>query len=115
MRARWDLGRNRASVPDVEAVAREPVTLIGRRGDAADAAREFLDGNEVAVRWIVLDRDPLVAMLTGEELEAASLPLAVFADGSRLEAPSSYIERTAGLDRATLERARASRIWHAAA
>jgi hypothetical protein len=42
-----------------------------------------------------------------------SLPLAIFSDGRRLEAPPGYIERTAGLDRATLERARASRIWHA--
>jgi|Tabmets5t2r1_1033131.scaffolds.fasta_scaffold20915_2 hypothetical protein len=49
-------------------------------------------------------------MLPGEQLDTLSLPLAVFADGSRLEAPETYIERTAGLDRSTLERARASRI-----
>jgi hypothetical protein len=52
-------------------------------------------------------------MLPDEELESASLPVAIFADGTRLEAPPNYIERTAGLDSATLERARASRIWHA--
>ena len=113
MRTALGSRRKRASVPDVEAFAREPVTLLGGRGDAADSAREFLEGNEVAVRWIDLDRDPLVGMLTLEELEAASLPLAVFADGSRLDAPPNYIERTAGLDAATLERARASRMWHA--
>jgi thioredoxin reductase (NADPH) len=90
-----------------------PVTLLGRGGDAADSARDFLARNGVALRWIDLDRDPLGAMLPHEELEAASLPLAIFADGSRLEAPSTYIERTAGLDFSTLERARASRVWHA--
>jgi hypothetical protein len=75
--------RRHPSVPDVEAFARDPVTLIGRRGDAADSAREFLEGNEVAVRWIDLDRDPLAAMLTPEELDTASLRLAVSADGRR--------------------------------
>jgi len=90
-----------------------PVTLVGRGGDAADSARDFLARNGVALRWIDLDRDPLGAMLPQEELAAASLPLAIFADGSRLEAPSTYIERTAGLDFSTLERARASRVWHA--
>ena len=90
-----------------------PVTLLGRGGDAADCARDFLGRNEVAVRWIDLDRDPLAAMLPHEELDAMSLPLAIFADGSRLEAPPVYIERTAGLDFSTLERARASRTWHA--
>jgi thioredoxin reductase (NADPH) len=89
------------------------VTLIGRPGDAADSARDFLVRNGVALRWIDLDRDPLGAMLPHEELDAASLPLAIFADGSRLEAPPTYIERTAGLDFSTLERARASRAWHA--
>jgi thioredoxin reductase (NADPH) len=92
---------------------REPVTLIGRRGDAVDYAREFLEGNEVAVRWIDLDRDPLVGMLVREELEGVSLPLAMFADGSRLEAPPVFIARTGGLDRETLERTRESRNWKA--
>jgi thioredoxin reductase (NADPH) len=89
------------------------VTLLGRPGDAADSARDFLARNGVPLRWIDLDRDPLGAMLPREELGAASLPLAIFADGSRLEAPPTYIERTAGLDLSTLERARASRAWHA--
>ena len=89
------------------------ITLIGRPGDAADSARDFLTRNGVALRWIDLDRDPLAALLPREELDAASLPLAIFADGSRLEAPATYIERTAGLDFSTLERARASRNWHA--
>jgi hypothetical protein len=65
-------------------------TLIGRPGDAADSARDFLARNGVALRWIDLDRDPLGSMLPAEELEAASLPLAIFADGSRLEAPPTY-------------------------
>ena len=62
--------------------ARVPVTLIGRRGDAVDSALAFLEGNQVAVRWIDLDRDPLVPMLADDDLAHASLPLAIFADGS---------------------------------
>jgi thioredoxin reductase (NADPH) len=89
------------------------VTLIGRGGDAADSARDFLERNGVALRWIDLDHDPLGAMLPDEELRAASLPLAIFADGTRLEAPRTYIERTAGLDFSTLQQARESRYWHA--
>jgi thioredoxin reductase (NADPH) len=90
-----------------------PVTLIGRPGDAADSARDFLARNGVALRWVDLDRDPLAAMLPRAELDGVSLPLAIFADGSRLQAPPTYIERTAGLDFSTAERARASRSWHA--
>src|SRR5262245_17094377 len=90
-----------------------PVTLLGRGGDAADSARDFLNRNGVPLRWIDLDLDPLASMLPAEELDSVSLPLAIFADGSRLEAPTTYIERTAGLDRSTLEQARASRTWHA--
>jgi thioredoxin reductase (NADPH) len=89
------------------------VTLIGRGGDAADSARDFLARNGVELRWIDLDHDPLGAMLPDEELRAASLPLAIFADGSRLEAPRTYIERTAGLDFATAQQARESRYWQA--
>jgi thioredoxin reductase (NADPH) len=90
-----------------------PVTFLGRGSDAVDSARDFLERNGVPVRWIDLERDPLAPMLRAEQLAEASLPLAVFADGSRLEAPRDYIERTAGLDHETLDRARASRIWHA--
>ena len=104
--------------PSVSSTSHRPasgpaVTLLGRPGDAADSARDFLARNGVALRWIDLDRDPLAAMLPHEELDSVSLPLAIFADGSRLEAPPTYIERTAGLDFSTLERARASRTWHA--
>jgi thioredoxin reductase (NADPH) len=93
--------------------ALRPVTLLGRGGEAADSARDFLERNAVSVRWVDLDRDPLAPILRTEELDAASLPLAIFADGSRLEAPASYIERTAGLDFETLDRARDSRYWQA--
>jgi thioredoxin reductase (NADPH) len=89
------------------------VTLIGRPGDAADSARDFLTRNGVDLRWIDLDRDPLAGLLPREELDAATLPLAIFADGTRLEAPRTYIERSAGLDFWTLDRARPSRNWHA--
>ena len=61
-----------------------PLTLSGRGGDASDSARDFLARNGVDLRWIDLDRDPLAAMLPDEELESASLPLAIFADGTRL-------------------------------
>jgi thioredoxin reductase (NADPH) len=93
---------------------RGTVTLIGRGGVAADSARDFLERNGVELRWIDLDHDPLGAMLPDEELGDASLPIAIFADGSRLEAPRTYIERTAGLDFATAQQARESRYWHAA-
>ena len=55
--------------------ALRPVTLLGRGGDAADSARDFLERNAVSVRWFDLDRDPLAAMLCDEELDAASIPL----------------------------------------
>jgi thioredoxin reductase (NADPH) len=92
-----------------------PMTLFGRRGDpAADAAREFLERNRVALRWIDLDRDPIAGLLAPAELEAARLPLAVFGDGSRLEGPEQWVERTIGLDRSVREQYRASRRWQAA-
>jgi thioredoxin reductase (NADPH) len=92
-----------------------PMTLFGRRGDpASDAAREFLERNGVAMRWIDLDRDPIAPLLERSELEAARLPLAVFGDGSRLEGPEQWVARTIGLDPSMREQYRASRRWQAA-
>lgn len=110
---RESLGDDRRDLSSPAPAALGPVTLFGRGGDATDSARDFLGRNRVPVRWIDLDRDPVASMLADHELDTVSLPLAVFADGSRLEAPTSYIERTAGLDRATLEQARESRFWNA--
>ena len=44
------------------------------------------------MRFIDLDLDPLAGFLSDEEIESAREPLAVFADGSRLSAPESYVE-----------------------
>lgn len=91
------------------------VTLFGRLGDPASvAARTLLKRNKVPMRWIDLDRDPIAGLLAGEALEGMSLPLAVFADGSRLEGPERYVERTTGLDPSLRDRYRESRRWMAA-
>jgi thioredoxin reductase (NADPH) len=69
------------------------VTLFGRRGQAAaETAREFLGRNQIPLRWVDLDVDPLAAFLSDRELEGARQPMALFADGSRLEAPENYVE-----------------------
>lgn len=79
----------------MSAIRRDPVTLFGRRGQAAtETAREFLQRNEVPLRWIDLDLDPLAAFLSDRELETARPPTALFADGARLEAPENYAEPT---------------------
>jgi thioredoxin reductase (NADPH) len=78
-------------------IAEHPVTLFGRRGQAAaETALEFLKRNEVSLRWVDLDLDPMADLLARDELEAAVQPVALFADGSRLEAPATYAEPTPG-------------------
>jgi len=73
------------------------VTLFGRRGQlAAETARDFLERNQVPLRWVDLDLDPLAAVLSDREIETALQPIALFADGSRLEAPEGYAEPTPG-------------------
>jgi hypothetical protein len=70
---------------------RDPVTLFGRRGQAAtETARDFLQRNEVPLRWVDLDLDPLAAFLSDEQMQTAIQPMALFADGSLLEAPEHY-------------------------
>jgi thioredoxin reductase (NADPH) len=93
--------------------ADQTVTLIGRRGQAAaDAAREFLRRNEVGLRWIDLDRDPLAHFLS-PEITAAARPVAV-ADGSRIEAPVNYLEPAPGrVDLTRVEDYRISARWRA--
>jgi thioredoxin reductase (NADPH) len=81
----------------MNSIGREPVTLFGRRGQAAaESARDFLERNQVPLRWVDLDLDPLAAFLSDRELQAARQPTALFADGSRLEAPGNYAEPVPG-------------------
>ena len=95
-------------------LADQPVTLLGRRGQAAaDAAREFLLRNEVRLRWVDLDRDPLARFLAGE-IGDASRPVALFADGSRLDAPANYLEPAPGrVDSTQVEDYVVSAQWRA--
>jgi hypothetical protein len=92
-----DCGRDEQSRATASSVM-QPVTLLGRRGQpAAEAAREFLDRNDAPLHWVDLDGDPLLPFLTGEAIESAGeRPLALFADGSRLQAPSLFAEPTPG-------------------
>jgi thioredoxin reductase (NADPH) len=86
----------------MSSIEREPVTLFGRRGQAAaETARDFLRRNEVPLRWVDLDLDPLAELLSDREIGTARQPIALFADGSRLEAPERYAEAVPGrFDRA---------------
>lgn len=97
----------------MSATRREAVTLFGRRGQAAtETARDFLQRNEVPLRWVDLDLDPLAALLADRELGTARQPLALFADGTRLEAPEHYAEPTPGrLDPARVSDYVASARW----
>ena len=96
-------------------IARHPVTLFGRRGQAAaETALEFLKRNEVSLRWVDLDLDPMADLLARDELEAAVQPVALFADGSRLEAPANYAEPTPGrLDPTLASDYATSAVWRA--
>ncbi len=95
----------------------QPVTLLGRRGQpAAEAAREFLERNDAPLHWVDLDGDPLLPFLTEEAIETAGeRPLALFADGSRLQAPSLFAEPTPGrLDPALREAYVSAGHWRTA-
>jgi thioredoxin reductase (NADPH) len=73
-----------------------PTTLFGRLGDpATDAARALLQRNGVPMRWIDVESDPIAGLLSTDELASVRLPLAVFADGTRLEGPEQWRGRTA--------------------
>jgi thioredoxin reductase (NADPH) len=99
----------------MSSIEREPVTLFGRRGQAAaETARDFLRRNEVALRWVDLDLDPLAELLSDREIGTARQPIALFADGSRLEAPERYAEAMPGrFDRARSSDYVASNRWRA--
>jgi thioredoxin reductase (NADPH) len=74
------------------------VTLLARRGQpAAEVAGDLLERNEVPLHWVDLDDDPLLPFLSEQAIaDARAQPLALFADGSRLEAPASFAEPTPG-------------------
>jgi thioredoxin reductase (NADPH) len=97
----------------MSSIRRETVTLFGRRGQAAaETALDFLRRNEVPLRWVDLDIDPLAELLSDEKLEAALQPSALFADGSRLQAPENYVEPTPGrLDPSRSTDYLASALW----
>ena len=99
----------------MSSIRQQPVTLFGRRGQAAgETARDFLERNEVPLRWVDLDLDPLAKLLSDDEIEAATQPIAMFADGSRLEAPPNYAEPMPGrLDPARADDYLASSLWRA--
>jgi thioredoxin reductase (NADPH) len=99
----------------MSSIGRDPVTLFGRRGQAAaETARDFLERNQVALRWVDLDLDPLAELLSDREIAAAIQPIALFADGSRLKAPESYAEPTPGRrDPARSGDYLASALWRA--
>ena len=92
---------------------RPPVTLFGRRSQiAAHTARDFLRRNEVPLRWVDLDLDPLAEVVADQELQAASQPVALFADGTRLTAPENYAEPIPGqVDPPRLSEYLASALW----
>jgi thioredoxin reductase (NADPH) len=97
----------------MSSVGLDPVTLFGRRGQAAaETARDFLQRNEVPLRWVDLDLDPLTELLSDEEIEAVPQPVALFSDRSRLGAPENYAEMTPGrLDPARSSDYLASALW----
>jgi thioredoxin reductase (NADPH) len=62
--------------------------LVGRRHSPhAQDLREFLGRNQVACRWVDLDRDPLVRALGARVPDGCRLPVLVEADGSMTEWP----------------------------
>jgi thioredoxin reductase (NADPH) len=97
----------------MSSTARQPVTLFGRRGQAAaHTARDFLERNEIPLRWVDLDLDPLAAVVSDPELQTAKQPTALFADGTRLQAPENYAEPVPGqADPPRLSEYVASALW----
>ncbi|HEX6508072.1 MAG TPA: FAD-dependent oxidoreductase [Chloroflexota bacterium] len=69
----------------------EGVRVIGHQWSAAShQARSFLAGNQVAYRWLDVERDPdATRLLTNAGLDGARLPVVIFPDGAVLQAPSN--------------------------
>ena len=64
--------------------------VIGPRwSPASHEMRDFLARNQVPYRWLDVETDPEAAkVIEAEGAEGSRLPLLIFGDGSRLEAPS---------------------------
>jgi thioredoxin reductase (NADPH) len=69
--------------------------LLGRASTrGALETRQFLTRNAVPFQWVDVENDPLVQMLQGDaELAGRRYPLALFGDGSILEAPERFMRR----------------------
>ena len=66
-----------------------PAKVVGVPGcSAAYAVRDFLHRSDVPFEWIVLKNDAEARQLGMDGLGDVRLPLAVFADGTRLERPT---------------------------
>ena len=75
-------------------VVRDSTTyVIGRASTpGVPETRQFLARNGVPFQWVDIDTDPLVGLLKGRtELEGRRYPMALFADGSTLEAPERFM------------------------
>jgi thioredoxin reductase (NADPH) len=93
-----------------------PVTIVAKRGTAGlDTARELLTRNEVAHRWVDLERDPLGSLIDPRAVRGRPLPLVLFPDGSCLEGLDDYLEPMPGSELPEYaDRYRASFQWRAA-
>jgi thioredoxin reductase (NADPH) len=89
------------------------VTFIGERGSlAAQAGRELLSRNDVPHRWVDVAEEPLANFLPDDALPGQRLPLALFGDGSQLQAPERYLEHIPGrVDLALMPHYHASAVW----
>ncbi len=69
--------------------------LLGRASTrGALETRQFLTRNAVPFQWVDVENDPLVQLLQGDaQLTGRRYPLALFADGSILEAPERFMRR----------------------
>ena len=73
------------------------LSIIGGRAEpAVQAARDLLGRNRVAHRWIDVDHDPLGRMLRESAGHACDRPFVLFPDGTRLDAPDTFLEATPG-------------------
>jgi thioredoxin reductase (NADPH) len=60
-----------------------------RRAPASHEMRDFLARNQIPYRWLDVESDPDARrVIEAEGAEGSSLPLLIFGDGTRLEAPS---------------------------
>jgi hypothetical protein len=69
------------------------VSMIGLgSAPAMLAARALLAGNGVAHRWIDTEADPVGRLLAEHAQFGVERPVAVFADGSQLQAPKEFVD-----------------------